>query len=227
MILQYPGDKLLIPGGAARATQLGGAPLQWWQSGGASGCVAAYLAKGAASQAVSYVNLANPGTYDLTASAAPTWNTATGWTFNGTTQFLKTGVLPGINYSAIIQYANQPAANNAYLFGAYDGNTILGFRSFRGIGTAVYANGNTASSVAGPTAGGNRAVTNRGYKDGVDDVASSLTPAAVTREIYIGGLNNSGSAAAIIRGDIIAIAIYNNLLSPSTVLALAAAMAAL
>jgi len=40
----------------------------WWLSGGiaAANCVAAYQPKGAASLEASYVNLANPGTYNLT-----------------------------------------------------------------------------------------------------------------------------------------------------------------
>ena len=52
----------------------------WWQSGGASGCVAAYQAKGAANYAASLVNLANPGTLDLTIAVAPSWTAAAGWT---------------------------------------------------------------------------------------------------------------------------------------------------
>ena len=67
--------------GGVQLTGGGGSP--WWLAGGisAANVVAAYQPKGAASLAASYVNLANPGTNNLTAPAAPTWNAATGWTF--------------------------------------------------------------------------------------------------------------------------------------------------
>lgn len=59
-------------------SQLGGicrgAAESWWQAGGTTGAVAAYLAKGAASYAASKVNLVSPGTYDLTDGATfPGW----------------------------------------------------------------------------------------------------------------------------------------------------------
>lgn len=199
---------------------------KWWEAGGATGCVAAYQAKGAANQADSYTNLANPGTNNLTATAAPTWAGSAGWTFNGTTQFLKTGILPGSNYSVIVQYANQNGSSNGYLFGTSDGSNGLSLRSYLGAGFAHYVSGaGFVASVAGPTASGNRAVTNRGYKDGIDDVSSALTPAAVTQEIYLGALNNNGSQAGFFTGDIIAVAVYNNLLTAAQVAALAGAMA--
>ncbi len=69
-----------IAGAAAPATP-------WYLSGGvdASACAAAWLAKGAASLAASYDNLAAPangaadGTGDL-AGATPTWDASIGWT---------------------------------------------------------------------------------------------------------------------------------------------------
>jgi hypothetical protein len=67
----------------------------WWVVGeiSASNAIAAYQSKASASLAASYSNLANPGTYNLTATVAPTWDTTSGWIFTGT-QFLKTGIQP-------------------------------------------------------------------------------------------------------------------------------------
>lgn len=66
----------------------------WWDNDGAiAGCVAAYAPVGAADLASSYVNLVTPGTYDAAPGVAPTWDAATGWTFNGSTQWLN---LPGL-----------------------------------------------------------------------------------------------------------------------------------
>ena len=54
----------------------------WYRAGGAPLPVAAYQPKGAASLAASYVNLALPGTYDAAPGVAPSFDAATGWTFN-------------------------------------------------------------------------------------------------------------------------------------------------
>lgn len=68
------------------------AALPWYRAGGASLPVAAYQPKGAASLAASYTNLANPGTYDAAPGTAPSFNTATGWTFDRSLgQFLSIG----------------------------------------------------------------------------------------------------------------------------------------
>jgi hypothetical protein len=54
----------------------------WWNLDGAiTSCVAAYQAIGAASLAASKVNLANPGTYDLSGSDDPVFDTSYGWRF--------------------------------------------------------------------------------------------------------------------------------------------------
>ncbi|PKN93028.1 MAG: hypothetical protein CVU44_11390 [Chloroflexi bacterium HGW-Chloroflexi-6] len=45
----------------------------------------------AASQAASYANLVNPGTYDAFAGVAPSWTAPKGWMTNGITQYLRTG----------------------------------------------------------------------------------------------------------------------------------------
>lgn len=58
----------------------------WWLAGGIprDACVAAYQPKGAADLATSYINLANPGTYNVTQATdkPPTFNTLTGWSNN-------------------------------------------------------------------------------------------------------------------------------------------------
>lgn len=99
----------------------------WYTGAGAvpaANCIGAYRARGAASQAASYVNLANPGVYDLTVpSSAPTWNTATGWSGDGT-QWFSTGINPaGTNktYSAIFKYKNATTTGTRGLFGYHVG----------------------------------------------------------------------------------------------------------
>jgi hypothetical protein len=65
----------------SQAKKAGG---RWWDLDGTiTSCIAAYQPKGAASYAASKVNLANPGTYDLTNGNDPSWSASTGWTFDG------------------------------------------------------------------------------------------------------------------------------------------------
>ena len=79
-----------------------GGEIPWYLSGGipAANCLAAYTPLGAASLAASYDNNAAPGngladgTYDCTLGVVPGWAAGTGWTFDGATQYLNTG-LPG------------------------------------------------------------------------------------------------------------------------------------
>lgn len=76
------GRHVVIPAGVfdvrVRAPAAAAAAA-WWVVAGKT-CVAAYQPKGAASQAASYVNLANPGTYDASVGfGVVNWDTLTGW----------------------------------------------------------------------------------------------------------------------------------------------------
>ena len=102
--------------------------LPWYRAGGipAANCIGAYKAIGSPSLAASYVNLANPGTYDLTTAAEPTFDQSYGWYFNGSTMYLGTGIVPVNNqtWSMAIRYTDasgllagidSPGANDFYL----------------------------------------------------------------------------------------------------------------
>jgi hypothetical protein len=103
-------------------TQVEDNTTPWYLAGGvyAANCVAAYQAKGAADYATSKVNLANPGTHDLTDGVAPAFSDATGWTFDGVTNYL-TGDYGGekTGGSFIIDYTHGIYTNSSeYLFAA-------------------------------------------------------------------------------------------------------------
>lgn len=83
-----------------------GSAANWWEAGGATNCVAAYQPKGAASLAASYVNLANPGVFDAAPGVAPTWDAATGWSFNGSTQYLRSGVPGSAAVSFLMRFSD-------------------------------------------------------------------------------------------------------------------------
>src|SRR3989344_7466925 len=87
-------------------------PVQstWTTAGGAPTPVAAYQPISAASLTASYANLANPGTYTAAVGVAPTFASSTGWTFNGSTQYLTTGVIPANGWSMIVRFSNATGA---------------------------------------------------------------------------------------------------------------------
>ncbi|NLH07010.1 MAG: family 43 glycosylhydrolase [Chloroflexi bacterium] len=77
------------------AVQLRKTAVNWWLVAGitADQIYGAWQAKGAGSLAASYVNLADPGTHDLTEGVAPNYTDEAGWEFTGT-QYLNTGFTP-------------------------------------------------------------------------------------------------------------------------------------
>ena len=80
-----PGQRILnIPGigiSASRRAVASAAAADWWAVAGKT-CVAAYQPKGAADLAASYVNLANPGTYDAVPDSSFSFDVSIGWIFD-------------------------------------------------------------------------------------------------------------------------------------------------
>lgn len=81
-------------------------PSGWWDNNGAiAGCVGAYQGLGAATYAASLANLANPGVNNLAdGNHAPTFDSASGWKFNGSSQYLDTGILVTNNHTLIVAF---------------------------------------------------------------------------------------------------------------------------
>ena len=219
----------VLGSGSGRAAA---ATADWWLSGGvsAANAIAAYQPIGAASLAASYTNLANPGVFNAAPGVAPTFAAATGWTFNGSTQYLTTGVVPVNNqtWSLIVRFSNVgsfgvPVFACASAGGAtpYFGvepwdNSANQRRYFAG---NIYGTGTRA-------AGGVMAVAgNQGYYNGSADGGTIPTAAGTLQAFFIGklGLFNGFWFA----GKIQALAIYNTTLSAAQVAVISTAMAAL
>lgn len=219
------GAGLGVQGKAAVATN-------WWEAGGATGCVAAYQPKGAASLAASYVNRANPGTDNASPGVAPTWDATNGWIFNGATQYLNavsfvadqtatfivrwTGWAAGVVYGFYQDYASNVGA---YIY-PNGVESVNGDRRFVATNAPALAAG--VYCVAGRTC----------YRNGVAE--SSLIPNAPRGETvtpYIGALYTYSSptptASYFFDGEIQGLAVYNNVLTAGQVAAVSAAMAAL
>lgn len=222
MVLR-PGQRVVhVPGigvsTSRRAVASGAA--DWWEVAGKT-CVAAYQPKGAASLAASYVNLANSGTYDAAPGTAPTFDTATGWTFTAaSSQYLITGVTsPAATWSMFARFANAQSGNyrsGGYLFEVYPNwfSTFLfvnGALLPIGVGTAAATTG-----FAGKTA----------YAGG-SNIGTIGAGDPLTGSIYIGARNNGTAPAEFISADILALVIYSDTLTSGEVATVSAAMAAL
>ena len=199
----------------------------WWLAGGAPEPVAVYQPIGAASLAASYVNLVSPGTFDAAPGVAPTWDAATGWTFNGTSQHLTTGVIPTSGYSWFARFANA-TTNNGYIFGVTNGfhpNARLSFRY--AIAGNQYENGG-AQTTGSQYTSGVAAATTVGYRDGSPDtVTLAAWSGSTPHDCYIGCRNSLGNPGGYIAAQIAALAIYDTTLTAPQVAAVSAAMAAL
>lgn len=187
-----------------------GAPpaANWWEAGGAPTPVAVYQPKGAASLAASYVNLANPGTYDAAPGIAyPSWSSA-GWATNGVDQYLMTGVVASANYTALIKYAGM--VDGGIIIGARDWNTgaqycieiqSWGGRFFNGGTTTLWDNAYTGAvkALAGRVA----------YTNGVVVGTSPDTDDAPAFDLYIGARHNVSIADEFTDATIEAVAIWD------------------
>jgi len=191
---------------------IGQGAANWWEAGGASGCVAAYQPKGAASLADSYINLANPGTYDAALGVAPTWNTATGWTFDGSTQYLTTGITANANWSMILRFANVSGT------GGGGAGTDVAPRFFLQPNLAdkvYYASADFVAFAPGLATGVIAVAGVNCYRNAaLDGVVTGLSGAA-GGAIELGRIQ--GIATRWLNGDIIACAIYSNDISAQIV----------
>jgi hypothetical protein len=189
-----------------------------------------YQPKGAASLAASYVNLANPGTYDAALGAAPSFDEATGWTFNGIDQYLTTGVVPASGWSMI---ARVSGAGGGTIFGQR--SIAVGSTSHQIVPNATgnivaYRNGGSIDVTKSPglTSGILAMAGNAAYRNGINEnitlqAFGGETPLAM----FLGARNNQNVVHAFFSGSIAAFAIYNTTLSAAQVAAISAAMALL
>lgn len=221
MIEYRATQRLHTLGGAQVIQRIPSASSDWWDIAGET-CVAAYQAKGAASLAASYVNLANPGTYDLTTTSAPDWNTSTGWTKSAGGHLLNTGIVPDGNFSIIGRYAGLVGSGaGAWLMVSSTPGAVLGMYPNR-TGTARgYRWGNGTSNTGSAVAAGVMAQCGpNGYHDGSLDV--TLTGTFGTSSMGITIFSVDGNYFAVL-----AVAIYSTTLDAAQVASLSAAMAAL
>jgi len=223
--LQYiPGGALSVNMSAWPAAVSG----NWWEpTTGTFTVVAAYQAIGAASLAASYVNLANPGTYDAAPGTAPTWDSTNGWIFAAaSSQYLTTGIIPNSDYSVIVRFTS----GSGYLIGTsssrYGETPVFTLRQ-----TAAdrnwYNNGDRYEASTW-TSGVMCAAGKVAYKDGTSQGAISGGSNTWSYQFVIGAQNLIDMGQdGYLTGNIQALAIYSTTLDATQVAEITTNMAAL
>lgn len=200
----------------------------FWAVGGLDGfCVAAYKPKGALTQNLSYVNLANPGTNDMAAGVAPSWLASTGWVFNGTTQYLLNNLTPTSGWSMFVHYANLLSTGAAIIVGSQNTTGDRRFYLGRAAGGAeIYGNGGIAANGAISGTGVIGFAGEKCYFNGVDEglTISGWSDPISAQPIFAGALNANGTATTFCSVRIHALAIYNTVLDATKVDLLTKAM---
>lgn len=197
--------------------------------------VAVYQPKGAASQADSYKNLVN-GLLPAAPGVAPSWDFDNGWTFNGTTQYLTTAIVPTGAYTILVRF--RPKLN---LTGTLIGETATN-ANFRLAMTSTIPVVGTIRITYNWLRGANNqtdntqvynvsavdeilmvlAATKPYMTDNTGTLITTVTPitdsfSGTGIELYIGAHNNGGSPADFYNHSIQTIAIYERQLTQTEV----------
>jgi len=205
-------------------------PTDWWTVSGKT-VYCAYQAKGAPSLALSYTNLANPGTNNAGVGVAPGWTTGAGWQFSGS-QHLTTTFIPALDQSqtVLVQYTNFNLSLYMLLIGSWTGSGSYGRYWLGPAWGAASAIDNGGELFAGTvSAAGNIGFAgNAGYKNG-SAVDGSIIAGIVTSTypMWIGCMNHNGAAENHITAYITALVIYSDTLTAGEVATVSAAMALL
>lgn len=208
----------------------------WYLAGGVAlaSCKRAYQPVGAASLAVSYVNLVSPGTGDAAPGVAPTHASATGWAFNGTTQYLTTGYTPPAQtaFSMVIRFSGGATSGSHALIAVSDTVVAQNLGIFQRLGGSTFyiVNGAGPATPASVTSGVIGMTGTQGYLNGAAYGAAITTAIKTWNPLLIGDYSTVAGVPAAgyyFSGNVQAVAIYNVDLTAAQILAISTAAAAL
>lgn len=183
-----------------------------------------WLAKGAASLAASYVDLV--GAADLTTAASPALG-ADGWEFNGSTQYLDTGVIPLCAGTVMVRFSNATSSDSIAVVGANDPIYLIKPRA-AGDYWVIYWMANKSMGRTPPLSAGVLAVSNQQpYRNGSPDGKPGDSGPDGAYSMYIGAMNNYRHPAWFFAGNVQAVGMKATSLTGAQVAAASAAMAAL
>lgn len=195
-------------------------PTLWFN---VPGVVAAYQPVAAPDPLLARYNVGSDarmaGRYTAVPGVAPTWSSATGWMFNGSTQYLRTGVVPFSSYSLFCQFKTIAGVNALVRLQGASGDTTSYFGLYPNYGgRAYYSNGyQVAAGVESSIADGNMGVSGyTGYKNGV--FAVSITAGGTIEpnlDLWFGCGHDPTGAVELWNGYIKAVVIISRVVSPS------------
>lgn len=218
-------------------------PIPAWLAGGIprTACVAAYEPICAVSLADSYINRANPGTNDAAPGVAPTWAAETGWTFNGTTQYLTTGIdAKPAQFTIVARFAMSDVANYRTIVAGSDpptGGVLFAIEITTKKPMLVYSSVAIIAIAGGSIATGENCVvalahaysTTKAYAFYINGLlntsgVSAASYASGASAFNIGASVVPGSPTYFAKGNIQALYIYNVPITPTQVRAVTDAM---
>lgn len=205
----------------------------WFEMADCPPPIAAYQPCYAPTYRESLMNCARWGTYTAAAGVAPAWAGPVGWTFNGTTQYLDSGVGLSVGCSVIVQFSGATTNFRVVLGVRKVSNYFSLVPRYNVAGGVAYYYSNTAPLVLPAMSDGNLALVSTaakaavGYRNGVLD--ATIAPAAnfdvSGLTLFLGAENFGGVPVNFFPGKIPALGIYLNPLSPAQVAVTARAMA--
>lgn len=185
-----------------------------------AGIVAAYQPVAAPGPLQARYNMARGGTNAYQATGTPpTWAAPTGWTFDGSTHYLDTGLVPvRAAWSIIARYSGTTTASpERCVLGAQQSSSCTIAVGGYWYGDQCYCGNGTEAIAAPQLLSGTLAMAGPlFYRDGVFDSSQNSGADTNTRSLYIGALN-IGSVSSRHQGNIQAIAIYARALSAAEV----------
>ncbi len=205
--------------------------IVWYLQGDISSanCIAAYKFRGADDINSSFINLANPGIYDLSSGVNPDFYNLLGLVFNGSSHYKKTGIVPINNqtWSMLVRFSGYPKDADRSMAGVYETYLASFYTQMNKTSTSRrWGNGGTGGSGGYVTSGVMGFAGERPYFNGIDIGGADLpSPSGnIPREIFIGALNYLGNPIQYWQKGIQAIAIYDTTLTPTQMLAVSTAM---
>jgi len=198
-------------------------PLKALKTGVSSAnLIAAYDAVNAKTLVNSYINIANPGTYDITAGTAPDWNKTDGWKF-ATNKYLKTGFKP------VSQDRTYIVVHTGWEYTQW--GEFLGCQSTVPTKTVTIMNNDTLAHGRAINNGAGVSVTTPFNKSGISILTGSsfYTDGCLLKdsiglgngipdlEIYIGTNNVNGNSDKFITANIQLVAIYDIVLTEAQI----------
>lgn len=156
------------------------------------------------------------GVYTAALGVAPTWAGANGWTFNGSTTYLRTNLYPSYSISVLVRFSNAAALNNGQLFGSYStpiGNSRYGIIPNSTIPGVAYSYDESVVVTPGLSSGVLGIAGAAGYRNGIFDATLSATETVSSATMDIGRRNNATVPDLYYSGNIQAIVFVSRTLS--------------